>query len=425
MGWLVLVWVLAAALGCHAGGHEAGTVELWALGREGEVVRELLPALEAENPDVRVRVQQIPWTAAHEKLLTAFVGRATPDLAQVGNTWIPEFVALNALEDLTPLCERSAVVGPQHHFPGIWATNVLDSKVYGVPWYVDTRVLFYRRDLLAAAGWLHPPRTWDQWRAAMAAVKGLGGKGERFGVLLPLDEWVHPVVFAMQLGAPLLADGSNWAAFSEERFAAAFIFYTGLFRDGLAPVAGQTQVANVYQQFAQGHFAMYITGPWNLGEFRRRLPAELQESWATAPLPAPREDLYPGVSLAGGSSLVVFRASRRKEAAWRVVEYLSRPEVQVEFFQRCGDLPAHREAWRHPVLAGDGRVAAFASQLERVQPTPQVPEWERIAQRVWAASDQVVRGGQPVAQALAALDRDVNAILERRRELQRRRGQAP
>ncbi len=423
MGWRLLCGVLILAHGCHTDRGSSVTVEFWALGREGEVVKEFVPAFEAAHPGVTLKVQQIPWSAAHEKLLTAYVGRATPDLAQVGNTWIPELVALGALEDLTRRCEGSAVVASEHYFPGIWATNVLDHRVYGVPWYVDTRVLFYRKDLLEAAGWPHPPRSWSEWRAAMAAVKGLPGAPERFGILLPIDEWVQPVVLAMQLGSPLLGDGGRYGAFSEEPFARAFTFYTDLFRQRLAPLAGLVQIANVYQQFAEGHFAMYITGPWNLGEFRRRLPEEVQQSWATAPLPAPDGTDYPGVSLAGGASLVVFRGSRRQEEAWKVVEFLSRPDVQVEFFRRSGDLPAHREAWRHPVLASDPHAAAFAVQLERVQPTPQVPEWERIAQRLWEAADQVIRGGRPVARALQELDRDVDAMLQRRRDLLQRGGE--
>src|SRR5262244_1263868 len=75
-------------------------VQLWAMGREGEVVERMLPAFEREQPDVRVRVQQIPWSAAHEKLLTAYVGGAMPDVFQVGNTWIPELAALDAAEPL-------------------------------------------------------------------------------------------------------------------------------------------------------------------------------------------------------------------------------------------------------------------------------------------------------------------------------------
>src|SRR5262249_18273361 len=92
--------LLAAALG-GCGTHESGvTIRFWAMGREGEVVQELVHDFERENPGVHVEVQQIPWTAAHEKLLTAHVGGSTPDLGQLGNTWIPEFTALHALHPL-------------------------------------------------------------------------------------------------------------------------------------------------------------------------------------------------------------------------------------------------------------------------------------------------------------------------------------
>ena len=96
-----------------------------------------------------------------EKLLTAFVGESTPDLAQIGNSWIPELVAIGTLERLDPWIEASREVDPEGYFPGIWDTNVIDGHVYGIPWYVDTRVLFYRTDLLAAAGVTAMPTTWS------------------------------------------------------------------------------------------------------------------------------------------------------------------------------------------------------------------------------------------------------------------------
>ena len=122
------------------------------MGREGEVLSELVPAFEKEHPGIRVQVQQIPWTAAHEKLLTAFVGDATPDIAMLGNTWVPEFVALDALEPLDQRVASSKDVDRKDYFEGIWNTNVVNDSTYGIPWYVDTRVLFYRTDLLKAAG---------------------------------------------------------------------------------------------------------------------------------------------------------------------------------------------------------------------------------------------------------------------------------
>ncbi len=161
---------------------------------------------------------------------------------------------------------------------------------------------------------------------------------------------------------------------------------------------------------------MWITGPWNLGEFRRRLPPEQQNLWMTAPLPAPDGDPeWPGFSLAGGSSLAVFRASRDKDAAWAFAEYLSEPAVQSRFYALSGDLPARREAWDDAPLAGDLKAQAFRTQLSRVEPMPRVPEWEQIAQKIPEDLEPAIRGRESVAQSLARLDADVDRILEKRR----------
>src|SRR6266404_7114032 len=155
------VLLLAAGPGCSAAsaGNKT-TLRIWAMGREGEVLSQLIPGFEKEHPGIKVEVQQIPWSAAHEKLLTAYVGDATPDIAMLGNTWVPEFEAIDALEPLDALVAKSTDAPRADFFEGIWDTNVVDSKTYGIPWYVDTRVIFYRTDLLAAAGYKQMPATW-------------------------------------------------------------------------------------------------------------------------------------------------------------------------------------------------------------------------------------------------------------------------
>jgi multiple sugar transport system substrate-binding protein len=168
----------------------------------------------------------------------------------------------------------------------------------------------------------------------------------------------------------------------------------------------------VWDEFAKGFFAFYITGPWNVGEFRRRLPADMQDKWATAPLPGPEE---PGSAIAGGSSLVMFESSRHKREVWQLIEFLSEPEQQRRFHALCGDLPPRRSTWNDPELKNDPHAAAFRDQLERVRPTPKVPEWERIAQEIRLAAERAVRGGESTDDALRDLDRRADAILEKRR----------
>jgi multiple sugar transport system substrate-binding protein len=407
--------VLPALLlaGCGRTSEATAEVRFWAMGREGEVVVQLVPEFERRHPGVRVRVQQIPWSAAHEKLLTAFVGGAMPDVFQAGNTWLPELAAVGALEPLDERIASSTSVVPADYFPGIFDTNVVDGHTVGVPWYVDTRLLFYRPDLLAAAGYSDPPRTWEAWKDAMERVTRQGGPG-RFAILLPLREWQAPVILALQQGAELLRDGDRFGNFESPAFRTAFDFYLDLFRRGLAPRAGDTQVTNVYQDFAAGTFALYVTGPWNIAEFGHRLAADVP--WATAPLPAPREGAV-GLSLAGGASLAVARGTRRADVAWQLAEYLSEPAQQVQFHRLTGDLPARMSAWHDAALVSDPHAQAFWTQLHAVAPTPRIPEWERIATKIAQYAEAAVRGDLTPDAALAALDHDVDAVLEKRRWL--------
>jgi multiple sugar transport system substrate-binding protein len=386
-------------------------LKFWAMGSEGEVVVQLLPEFERTHPGIRVEVQQLPWTAAHEKLLTAFAGDATPDICQLGNTWIPEFVALGAIARLDGYVADSTVVDPADYFSGIWQTNIVGGALYGVPWYVDTRLLFYRRDLLAQAGYTLPPASWPEWTRMMAAIKQRAGP-DRYAILLPLNEFEPLLALALQQDEPLLRDDGRWGNFDSAGFRRALQFYVDAFRAGFAPASTGVDVSNVWNEFGRGYFAFYISGPWNIAEFKRRLPASVQGEWATAPLPGPNA---PGASIAGGSSLVVFRASKAKAAAWELIEYLARPDVQRRFHELTGDLPPRREPWRDAPLADDIYARAFRDQLERVKPTPKVAEWERIANQMRLVAERAVSGQLSVDQAAKELDARANDILEKRR----------
>ncbi len=402
---VVAVFLLLAA--CDADRSTPVTLRLWGLGREGEVAARLVPEFEAAHPGVRVHVQQVPWSAAHEKLLTAYVGGALPDVFQAGNTWLPELVTLGALAPVDGRIRR------EEYFPGIVDTNVLDGVLWGVPWYVDTRVLFYRRDLLAAAGIAEAPRTWADWITTLTRVTE---PGRRYGIFLPVTEWQLPVILALQLDAALLRDDDTRGNFTSPAVRQAFTFYTDLFRHGLAPRGADAVIANVAQEFGRGLFVFYPTGPWNLGEFAARLPGTLADAWATAPLPAP-DDRFPGASLAGGASLVVARTSAHAELAWELVAYLSAPAQQARLWELTGDLPARRDVWRDAVLARNRHAAAFWTQLQVVRATPKIPEWERIASAVARWAERAVREEVTVDEALHRLDRETDTVLEKRRWL--------
>jgi len=223
------------------------------------------------------------------------------------------------------------------------------------------------------------------------------------------NDWQVPVILIMQNEGRLLRDRDCFGAFDEPATMEALRFYLDFFEEKLA-VQQMSEVANIFQGFEDGVFCMMIHGPWNVMEIRRRIP-QLQDRWTTAPLPVKKN----GASVAGGSSLVIFKESRQTDAAWRFIEYLSQPSTQQHFFQITHDLPAVRSAWAAPELQEDQEILAYYRQLESVLPTPPIAEWEQVAVKLQEYLELVIFHRLTLEQAVQSLNRDVDLILEKRR----------
>src|SRR5471032_56868 len=76
------------------------TLTIWAMGDEGDKLgnSDVLQGFQTANPDIKVEVTSIPWTVAHDKLITAVAGKQTPDITALGTTWAGEFDKLNVLD---------------------------------------------------------------------------------------------------------------------------------------------------------------------------------------------------------------------------------------------------------------------------------------------------------------------------------------
>jgi len=406
-----LILFLTGILFSSCSKEKSDQLTFWAMGVEGENVSKLIPEFERKY-NVKVKVQQIPWTAAHEKLITAFVSETLPDVFQLGNTWIPEFVALNSIEPLDSLCEKNHFE-LDDYFSGILESNVIKGKLFGIPWYVDTRVLFYRNDLIKKAGWSEAPKTWDELYQLSRSLKKITN---HYAIYFPTNEWVPLVVFALQNNSELLKNNYTDPAFTDSSFVKAFEFLEKFYREKLSP-ANITEVTNIYQAFEEGYIAMYITGPWNIAEFRKRLSEDYQNKWSTAPLPSPDSN-YPGVSLAGGASLVINKKSKKKDLAFKLIEFLSQPETQVKFYQLVGSLPSRKSAWTDSTFEKDDQLKAFRIQLEYTKPLPKLAEWENIMiAKIQKYLEEVATGRMSVKQACENLNNETSILLEKRKYL--------
>lgn len=413
---VILFVCIFLSLSCSKENESDKIIKFWAMGAEAEYVAKLVPEFEKQNPGIKIKVQQIPWTAAQEKLITAFASDNTPDACQLGNTWVPQFAYLNGIVSLDKFISNSSIIKKENYFNGIWDTNVIDSSVYGIPWYVDTRILFYRSDIFKRAGYDTPPKTWAELYDLSKKIKSLFPNKDKYAIYLPTNEWAPFVIFGLQAGANILKDNNSRGNFSSEEFKTAFEFLIRFHKEKLAPL-GISQVTNVYQAFSDEYFSMYISGPWNINEFKKWMINDLADKWKTAPLPS-KDNNYPGVSLAGGASLVIFKNSKHKNETWKFIEYLSKSSTQIKFFNLVNNLPAVKEAWEDSSISKDVYMKAFYQQFENVAATPKIPEWEQIAfSKIQQYAELAARGVISSDEALKNLDKDVDIILEKRRWL--------
>lgn len=399
---------------CTQNSYKIKTLKFWAMGSEAEQISKILPEFEKRFPDIKVKVQQIPWTAAQEKLITAFASDNTPDICQLGNTWIPQFASLNAITSLDSFISKSEIIKPDKFFSGIWETNIIDGKVYGIPWYVDTRLMFYRKDVFERAGFNSPPKNWNELYNLCKQIKETQKTKDKFPIFIPTNEWNSFIIFGLQAGAKLLKDENTRGNFSSKEFKEAFDFLIRFHKENLTPF-GMMQVTNVYQAMAEEYISIYFSGPWNIPEFKKWMTGDLADKWATAPMPGYKDE-YPGISLAGGSSLVIFNNSKYKNEVWKLIEFLSEPEIQLKVYKVTNNLPAVIKSWQDSTLSNDVYMKAFYQQLQNVVSAPKIPEWEQIVfSKLQQYAEFAARGVMSTDEALKKLDEDADLILEKRR----------
>lgn len=399
----LLMFAMAAA--CAGCAQSRCGLNVWAIGAEADALQHMVAGFAAQYPGNRVCVQDLAWSSAQVRLLSAVAAGDPPDVAQVGDTGLAMLVTLHALVAQQPVATD--------FFPGALRVTRFAGQSYGTPWYVDTRLLFYRPDILRRAGFRRPARTWAGWLAQMEAVQRILAPGQ-YALLAPINEYEFLEVLGLQEQMPVLRDGDRYGNFTNPSFRAALGFYRSLFIKHLAPPIGDRQLINLWWQMARGDFVFYVSGPWNIGEFRRFLPPQDEKLWMTAPMPGPHG---PGESLIGGSDFVIFRHSRHQVLARKFIRYMLADPQQVRLYQLTGDLPARRGPWALAPLGTDTKLRAFSVQLQRVRPFEMIPEWDEIMDGMRRMAEQVVLGGVSIPEATRRFDRKVNYWLAKRRQI--------
>ncbi len=382
-----------------ASGPATGSLDVWAMGVEGEKLPELVKKFEDENPDVTINVTAVPWESAHDKFTAAIAAGTTPDVAQVGTTWMGEFVGLDAL-DATP-----GLIDADQFFEGAQATTMVDGTSYAVPWYVETRLVYYRTDIAKAAGITDVPKDWD-------ALKDMANKmqqqdGVDWGINLQpggTGSWQTVLPLMWSNGGAVTDDDVTKFTFNTPENAEALAYYQSFFSEKIAnsaPTEGMTET-----QFADGSVPMFISGPWMMGSVEAAGGEGFADKYDVFEMPVKKSS----ASFIGGSNLAVFKASDNRDAAWKLVEYLTDAQTQVSWFEISTDLPAVQSAWEDDALQADEKLAKFGTQLESAFAPPSISTWEQVADQLDGEVEKVTKTGADPAEALANVQKQATSI---------------
>ncbi|MEW6710252.1 MAG: extracellular solute-binding protein [Candidatus Riflebacteria bacterium] len=384
------------------------TIRVWIMGGEAELIPELVKLFEKENPQIRVRVQALSWGGSFEKLVAAFLGGAPPDVCQLGTTMMSDFHSMKALESIHGLFS-SGQLSNEDFLPESLKTNLFDGEFFGVPWYVDTRIVYYQPKILKQHGWNHFPATWDEF-LKLGRQRTLLRKQnhDEIGYFASLQGFTFEM-FYWQAGGEFSQPVSGKDFFIIDPLEKALEFSRSMRREGFYGKPRDSGLDYI-TEFDMGNYDIAVSGPWMASDLKKAAN-RLKNEWAAAVLPADKHNS----SFLGGSNLVIFKDSRHKEAALKFLVFLSRPDIQAKWYEISSDLPANLKTYERPEIKDDQLLKIFKEQMNSSRVPPSGHEWTNFWEKTYTKLEEFEESNQPAREFAAQMNSTMAEVIKQSR----------
>ncbi|WP_051854901.1 extracellular solute-binding protein [Streptomyces sp. NRRL B-1347] len=402
---LALTFAATALLpGCGllpGGDDDKSTVTVWMMrgSASDAFVKRFTDGFEKEHDDIDLDIRVQEWTGIGPKVQKALKKDDGPDVIEVGNTQVAQYVDAGGLEDLT--LESARDLGMEDWLPGLGEPGRYRGAQYGVPWYAANRVVLYNKDLFAQAGIKQPPKTRQQWLDATARLDN----GANQGIYLAGQDWYTLSGFIWDEGGDLAKEkGGGWKGGLHSPAALRGMeFYKQLQALGDGPQNADEEHPPQAGVFAKGDVAQIIAVPGSARAIEAKNPG-LKGKIGYFPIPGKTAG-KPGAVFTGGSDLVVREGTKERKAAVEVVKALAGEKWQKDLARTMDYVP--NKAKLASTVSGDAGVAAMAAGAARGRATPNSPRWALVEadNPIKAYMSKVLAGGDAAAEAKAASGR--------------------
>lgn len=375
---------------------------------------------------------QVEWKALdqsndvhHEQLLDSFSAGRAPHVLAADVVWTAELAKQGHVADITRRfyqdLERGDFLEPSMD-SATWRL-----RVWGVPWYADAGVLFYRKDLVGS-----PPSTWQELSTSARAAQQKSGLP--YGYVFQGADYeggtVNAAEYIWGAGGELVQRqlrptgplGSSVVevdvvTIDSPEAAAGLDAARELIADGVSPAeVAQWREKEAVDAFLSGEAVFLRSWPYVLGNLEG---AGIERAMVgVAPLPALTAD-HAGTSCLGGFNLMLAASASEaeQEAAWELVQFLVAPEQQRQRALEAGLLPVHPALYGDASLLKDAPVVALAAEgvALHTRGRPMSPFYSEMSAQISSAFHRVLLGELTGAQAVDALDGELRAIANRNR----------
>jgi len=348
----------------------------------------LIPAFEAENPDIKVQSVLVPYDQFRRKLLIALSGGTAPDLARVDILWVPELADQGALANMDELWSDF-----DQFLPGPLSTNLYNGSHYGLPLDTNTRVLVYNKDMFEAAGIAEPPATMEDFLTACDKIKELGDDTYCFAdggtYAWAVNPWIWS--FGGAVTDPDITTTDSY--FNGAETVAAYQFLKDMVDDGYMHPGILGGGVDSWGGFGQDQIAMILEGPWFPAMFEGQFP---EKEYGMALMPAGDGG---SVSVVGGEDIVLFQQSQNKEAAIKFMEYILSEDVQLQL-ATTGQMPILKSAVDSDFVKNHDFFGIFLQQLETAKARTPHPNWSKIEEILTNTGTAILNGDVGVQEGL-------------------------
>ncbi len=367
--------------------------------KTGPYFQEVADAFQAENPDIKINIEVVPWDTLLQRLTTDVAGGSAPDISIIGTRWLLDFASQGVAEPidgyLTPEFKGTFI-------DTFMAPGVIDGKIMGLPVAASARAMMINKDLYDKAG-ATPPKTWDELYEASKKIAtlpetfafGLQGKEIETDAYFYYALWTHG-------GDILKADGTSGLD-SPEALEAATL-YKKMIDEGLTqPSPTNYTREDVFNLFKQGKVGTIFTFPMLIPQIKAEAP---DLKYQILPFPEGKSKATYGVT----DTLMMFADSDAKEAAWKFIEFAYKDEWREKFDMGEGFLPVTKNVAALPYFTEDPDVAGFAAGLPYAKFAPTIANWEEIADVTVRTLQQIYLGEVTAEEGLKSAAGEINKI---------------